>query len=140
MYVTVKKIMESVYFKYFKRLLLCFVFPFIIIFINIIGYFANGAPTYLQIWRTHEENALTLQLIHELSIIPAMSMSEQTVSTLSVRNYLFEPILFCKVFGSFGLSTKEPYTIMLCPSCVIVVGTVIVGIGIIYAYLSWAQV
>ena len=24
------------------------------------------------------------------------------------------------VFGSFGLSTKEPYTIMLCPSCVII--------------------
>ena len=29
------------------------------------------------------------------------------------------------VFGSFCLSTKEPYTIILCPSCVIVV----VGVG-----------
>ena len=27
--------------------------------------------------------------------------------------------------GSFGLSTKEPYTIMLCPSCVIVIGVVL---------------
>ena len=26
------------------------------------------------------------------------------------------------VFGSFGLPTKEPYTIMLCPSCIIGVG------------------
>ena len=25
-----------------------------------------------------------------------------------------------RIFGSFGLSTKEPYTVMLCPSCVVV--------------------
>ena len=28
------------------------------------------------------------------------------------------------IFGSFGLSTKEPYTIMRCPSCIVSVGIV----------------
>ena len=33
--------------------------------------------------------------------------------------------LICVLFGSFGLSTKWPDTIMLCPSCVIVIGIVL---------------
>ena len=32
----------------------------------------------------------------------------------------FRLLYFTLLFGSFGLSTKEPYTIMLCPSCVVV--------------------
>ena len=38
--------------------------------------------------------------------------------------------MFIMLFGSFGLSAKEPYTFMLCPSCV-VVGVIITGIGIV---------
>ena len=48
---------------------------------------------------------------------------------------------FCKfqVFGSFGLSTKKPHPIMLCPSFIISVGVSVgigISIGIICAHLS----
>ena len=42
------------------------------------------------------------------------------------------------LFGSFGLSTKEPYTIMLCPS--LLASCVGVCIGIICAHLPLAHV
>ena len=45
------------------------------------------------------------------------------------------------IFGSFGLSTKEPYTIMLCPSSSLVSLTCIdIGIGIICAHLPQHRV
>ena len=50
------------------------------------------------------------------------------------------------VFGSFGLSTKEPYTTMDCPSCVLVGIGIRVGIGvcvciiIICAHPHWHRV
>ena len=41
--------------------------------------------------------------------------------------------IFIGVFGSFGLSTKEPYTIIICLSCI--------GIGVgICAHLPWYRV
>ena len=39
------------------------------------------------------------------------------------------------LFDSFGLTTNEPYTIMLCPSCVVIVVGISIDIGIICAQL-----
>ena len=40
------------------------------------------------------------------------------------------------IFGSFGLSIKEPHTIMLCVLAFCVSVGVSIGIGIVCAYLS----
>ena len=49
-------------------------------------------------------------------------------------------LLKLRIFGSFGLSTKEPYTVMNWPLCVIIIGVSIGGVSIsICAHLCLAQ-
>ena len=63
-------------------------------------------------------------------------LSQQMMSSLQDlqmhehQRYARTPTL--RVFGSFGLSTKEPYIIMLCLLCI--------GVGIICAHLLWHMV
>ena len=46
------------------------------------------------------------------------------------------PGLYHVIIGSFGLSTKEPYTIMNCLSCVVGIGVVV---SVVCAHLPLAQ-
>ena len=49
-------------------------------------------------------------------------------------------VILILIFDSFGLSTKEPNTIMNCLSCVIVIGIGVIGVGIVIcAHLPLAQ-
>ena len=67
---------------------------------------------------------ITLNLEEEagITITPEnpMDMNNPLVNLdLDTGKYPFIS-LSAQLFGSFGLSTKEPYTVMLCPSCVII--------------------
>ena len=58
-------------------------------------------------------------------------IQKQTVSANRVMMFAIVSLNKARVFGSFGLSTKEPYTIMLCPSSSLASSCISISIGII---------
>ena len=49
------------------------------------------------------------------------------ISTITKDDWVYDltPRLPHGSVGSFGLSTKEPYTIMNCPSCIVIIGIIL---------------
>ena len=88
-------------------------------FLHILHQFIN-INTYLDL----HLHILALNIDHY-----AFSLRRQTLMSLSFDLFAMFFFFFFGIFGSFGLSTKEPYTIMLCPSSLALVLSVLVSLA-----------
>ena len=96
-----------------------------------ISYLVKMATVYENVHLAFLSDDGTIENVSDVPFKVEIS-KEKTNTVISILNG--KP--FSKVqlfFGSFGLSTKEPYTIMLCPSSSL--ASSCIGVSIVYAHL-----